>query len=509
MKMLLVIFCLSVIITPAVKAQNKQAAIDSYFDALIANGQFNGNVLVAEKGNIIYEHSIGLADAATGVSNKPSTAFAIASISKTITATAILQLAEKGKLTISEPVAHYLPGFPYSNITLQHLLSHSSGLPPYNAFFDSLRKGDPTRVFTNADLIKGLAANPKPLLYPPGEKGNYDNINFAVLALVIEKVSGMHYEEYIRENILKPSGMRNTFPVSISTQLLNTKPSYEFAFPHLQPHLYSDSLVKAADVPYITSYWKAYEFSGFGQYISTTNDLLKYARAWNNNLLLTAGMKRLAFTPVKLNNGQNNAANFGLGWQVYKDSSLGKVIYHNGNATGHSCILINNISKQQTIIVFDNIHGDNSRQTAFDILKILNDAPVAPPKKSLARLYGKLLSRHGATLAADSLYKLKADTLHYYLSEDEMNVMGYDFFGGVNHPNPYRFAELRKYDEAIATFKLNTVLFPLSWNTWDSYGEALLATGKKEEAIQAYKRSVELNPGNEGGKKVLEEIKKQ
>jgi tetratricopeptide (TPR) repeat protein len=324
---------------------------------------------------------------------------------------------------------------------------------------------------------------------------------------VIEKVSGISYSNYIAQKILRPSGMTHTYfkPLRLQyTQPVNPP----FAFPYLYPYKYSDSIVKAKEVPFIADYWSAYNFSGFGDYVSTVSDLLKYDKAYNDNRLLKKQIKDEAFQPVILNNGKNNPANFGLGWQIDKDSSLGKLVYHNGNATGLSCILLRNISKRQTVIVFDNIHNNNSQELAFNLLKILNGIKVPLPKKSIAAEYTMILLSEGAKAARERLMILKKDTVHYQLNENEMNDIGYDLMGGPNNPNPYRFQEKHKYAEAFEILKLNAELFPNSWNTHDSYGEILLLLGKKEEAIQEYKRSVELNPGNTGGKKVLEELLK-
>lgn len=128
------------------------------------------------------------------------------------------------------------------------------------------------------------------------------------------------------------------------------------------------------------------------------------------------------------------------------------------------------------------------------------------PKKSVAKVYAKALLKDGAKAARDTLNKLLADTAHYRLSEYEMNLLGYNLMGGDNNPNPFHFPEAKRFKEALETFKLNAELFPGSWNVYDSYGEALLAVGRKDEAIWMYKKSIELNPGNEGGKKLLEEI---
>lgn len=491
MKQKIILLFLLCIISLTLAGQDKQANPQKYFLTLEKNRQFNGSVLVAEKGVVLFKKEVGFAEFSTKTVNNLNTRFPIASLSKTITATAILQLAEAKKLTIIDVVTKYLPGFPYPKITLQHLLSHTSGLPPYNVYFDSTRKLYPDTVFTNDDFIRGVVTNPKPLLYEPGSKGNYDNINFIVLALVIEKVTGMHHTNYITDNILLPAGMTQTMHIPSTQQYTQT-----FNFPF------------ANEVPYVVNYWSSYNFSGFGNYVSTISDLLKYDEAYYNGSLLKQEVINQAFEPVKLNDGKNNPAHFGLGWQIAKDSSFGKVVYHNGNATGLSCILLRNISKRQTIIIFDNIHNNNSQDLAFKILKILNGIKVPLPKKSLAEEYARVLVKEGPTIARKKLFSLKADTLYYQLSEDEMNLIGYDFMGGSNNPNPYKFPEEHKYQEALETLKMNVELFPDSWNAYDSYGEILLKLGQKEAAIKMYKKSIELNPNNTGGQKILEQLLK-
>lgn len=496
---------LSIFLFQSVTAQQKAAAIlDDYFIALHANRQFSGNVLVAEEGKIIYERSFGYADFPAQKLNSTNILFPIASISKTLTATGILQQIEKGNLRLTDPVVKYFPDFPYPAITIRHLLSHTSGLPPYNAFFDSIKAKYPGRVFTNRDFMAGLAANKKPLIYQPGEKVNYDNINFIVLALILEKVSGKSLEDYIKKNILKPAGMHNTEFFSLSVQFDPTKEMENFAFPHLYPHLYSDLLVKSNTVPYIQNYWHAYNFSGFGDYISTVHDLLKYDKAFYSSQLLTEATLREAFIPVRLNNGSDNPDEFGLGWEIEKDTSLGKIVYHSGAATGLSCIILRNISLHQTVILFDNMHF-NAHEIATNALAILNGRKIQYPGKSIANIYGKVLVNQGPAAASDTLYRLKKDTINYELSEDEINSLGYDLMG---ENNTFHFPEAHRYKDAVEAFKINMELFPSSWNVYDSYGESLLKIGKKEEAIKMYQRSIELNPKNEGGKKMLADLLK-
>jgi CubicO group peptidase (beta-lactamase class C family) len=480
--------------------QSKQKRIEDYFNALVKNQQFSGNVLVIDNNKIVYEKSFGYADYTTKKINTPNITFPIASISKILTATAILQLKEKGLLKISDSVSKYLPGFPYTEVTIKHLLSHTSGLPPYNAFFDKKRKENPQKVFTNKDFLPGVISDKQPFIYQPGEKGNYDNINFLVLALIVERVSGIPYKNYIEKNILIPAGMNETILFPLPEQFSQDEIK-NYAFPHVYLHLYDTTPVKSNSIPYVREYWRSYGFIGFGDYVSTTRDLWKFDNALYNSVLLKQETLDEAFKPIKLNNGEDNPGLFGLGWEIEKDTTMGKLVYHSGAAMGLSSNILRNITKHQTVILFDNAHF-NAHENATKTMMLLNGKKVELPKKSIAKIYGSILLNRGATEAKETLLSLAKDTANYYLSEAEMNSLGYDFIG---NSNPYHLPEQHLYKQAIETLKITVELFPDSWNAYDSYAEVLLADGQKDEAIKMYKKSVELNAKNESAKKIIEQ----
>lgn len=491
------LYLLSITLT----SQAQQQQLDAFFKGLEKTRQFSGNVLVAENGKVIYRGSFGYADFKSRQPNRANTAFPIASITKTMTATAILQLAEQGKLTVNDAVFRYLPGFPYPDMKISQLLSHTSGLPPYNAFFEPALAQDPKRIFTNADFLPATIAVKPALIYVPGSSGNYDNVNYLVLALIIEKVSGQPYPDYIQKHILNPAGMTHTRFMPLSAQL-NTDTLHQYAFPHLFRGLFDASPIRANTIPFIRDYWRTFAVTGFGDYISTVDDLLRYDQALYDNRLLKTSTLQQSFEPARLNDGQLQPALFGLGWEISKDSTHGKVVYHSGAAVGLSAILLRNIDKHQTVILFDNCHY-NALETGNLAMQLLNKEPVTPPKYSIARLYGIALAKQGAVAAKALLQKLAKDTANYQLSEGELNQLGYDFLGTEN---TYHLPERVLYPQALETFKLNTELFPSSWNTFDSYGEALLKAGQPDKAAEMYQRSIQLNPENEGGKKALETI---
>jgi len=492
----LTLLCIFFIGTVCINAQNRQTKLKSYFSALERNQQFNGNVLIAENEKIIYQASFGFADFDTKRLNTPQSVFPIMSITKTFTATAILQLQEKGKLIVTDFVKKYLPEFPYSTITIRHLLSHTSGLPSCQPLFDSLRLTQPDRIFTNADILPRYAAIRPPLLYQPGENGNYDNVNFIFLAILIEKVSGISYHNYVQTNILDPSGMTYTIFPEINFSHYNQREKVNLSLPYYYPHIYSTEL-ENADNSILERFWHNYNFMGFGEILSTTGDLFKYDQALYNGRLLKQKTLDEAFKPVNLNNGNDNPVGNGLGWNIQKDSTYGKIVLHGGGGMGLSAVLLRNISKHQTVIIIENNHGQDAlfvNGMGRDAIKILNGQSVKPIGKSVAKEYGKTLVTMGTLQASNVLDKSIKDTINYNLSEEEFNSLGYDLLKN------------NKVAEAIETFKINTQLFPSSWNAFDSYGEALLKNGNKEEAIKMYKKSIELNPNNRGGRSVLEEL---
>lgn len=481
-------------------AQTNKIGLDYFFTTLSKNQQFNGNVLIAENGKVVYEKSFGYADFSSKKLNSNQTTFPIASITKTFTATAILQLFEKGKLNINDLVNKYLIDFPYPSITIRHLLSHTSGLQPYDNFFDSVRLLHPDTIFTNKDIVKRYATLKLPLFYQPGEACNYDNVNYIFLSLIVEKASGIPYQKYVRENIFKQAGMNKTFFPKIIFYHYTPKEKVSLSSTYWYPHLYSSSLEKTDTIQFVSKYWKSYNFQGFGEIVSTAEDLLKYDQAFYKERLLKFSTLEQVYTPVKLNNGEpnkgnNNGNSFGLGWIIENDSAFGKIVRGSGGAIGLRSTIVRNITKHQTIILIDNTQNETD-DISKDVLKIINGRTVKPYGKSAAKEFGKTIVTKGIKAAITTLEKLKADSTNYIVSENEFNNLGYDFMSN------------NKKNEALETFKTNAQLFPNSWNVYDSYGEALLKYGQKEEAIKMYKRSVELNPDNQNGKKILEAILK-
>lgn len=472
--------------------QTKIDSIDHYFSKLHQNQQFNGNVLIADHGKIIYQKSFGYADFATERLNTKESTFPIASITKTVTSTAVLQLKDKGKLNINDLITKYLPNFPYKTITIRNLLSQTSGLPIYDDLFFPLTVNHPDTVFNNKDIMQRLIKAKLPLVFQPNEDYSYNNLNYNILALIVEKISGLSFKAYLQKNIFNPAGMSNT-SLSKFFSRSDKKLSLGYGF----KHNYNGKMERPDTTAesHGTKGMYRFNFEGHGDLISNTADLLKYDKALYNGTLLKASTLTEAFTTAKLSNGKESPYGYGLGWISLKDPVVGDMVRHDGGLPGFRSELLRNITRHQTVILFDNA-SNNVIPLAYNAMKILNGVHVPAPKISGSKIYGVALAESSAMEASKVLAKLKEETNIYYLDENELNDLGYEFMGN------------NKAENALAIFKLNTELFPANWNVYDSYGEILLKEGKKEEAIKMYQKSVELNPANENGKNILKEIVK-
>ncbi len=495
----IILFAFVLLLKVDSNAQNSGERLDSLFTTLTQNHEFNGNVLIAEKGGVIYKHSFGFADAERKILNSSQTAFQLASVSKTFTAVAILQLKERGKLKIDDPFVNYFPQFRWPQITLRQLLSHTSGLPDYQIFEQPYQE-NPTRIYTINDLIKTFNDDKRGLLFKPGERYSYSNTGYGLLALLVEKLSGMKFQDYLTKHLFRPAGMYRTYILSPLLQVSDTNRAIRYDYVS-----YSPSQLRRTD-SVKSNYIDAFILGGIlgpTGVISTTDDLLKFDQYLYNGKLLKPQTLEEAFIPTILNSGEkaitgwaNTKSYYGLGWMILYDSSYGKIVWHSGGASGMVTVFLRNITRNQTVVVLDNVTHRGLHPQGVNAFYILNNGPLYKQKKSLASVYVTELYSKGADAAAVAFNEHRMDSVDYYLDEREFNRMGFDLLEDG-------FAS-----EALDVFRSNCFLFPFSFNVYDSYADALNRQGKKDNAIKMYQKSLELNPKNEGGKKALESLLK-
>jgi len=195
------ILLLFVLSTTTCVAQDIEAKVDEYVGTYLKIGNFSGSILIAKEGRILLSKGYGMANLEHDVPNAPQTIFRLGSVTKQFTSMAIMQLREKGRLDVDDPIAKYLPTYPNGEeITIHHLLTHTSGIPDFGEFPD-LQKTImiPSPVEKTIQRFKD-----KPLEFTPGEKFKYSNSGYILLGYIIEKVCGTSYEEFLKENVFQP-----------------------------------------------------------------------------------------------------------------------------------------------------------------------------------------------------------------------------------------------------------------------------------------------------------------
>jgi len=469
-------------------------SIDSMINTWQDHGLFNGGIIIVKKGQVVYQRSAGYANFETGTPNTDTTRFNLASVSKPFTAIAILQLVNKKKLKLTDALAQYLPDFPYPAITIEQLLSHTSGLPEADQF----EKPYFTEILSNRKIYAHLVQLKPPSLAAAGEKHFYNNLNFILLAILVEKITRTPFEDYMQRNVFSKAGMKDTYvrsTISPNTARYFQPTFYDTAFQHV------DSVTNRK----IYTDYPLGGTQGDNNVISTLRDMVLFDKALNNGKLLPPQMMELMYQTVKLANGKELSTGGGLktytlGWNVNKKDASGKfAAWHDGSLVGLTTIFFRNLTDSITYMMYENRSVPNFFRRYLAISDVMNGKKPSPVslQKSLVREYGVALVQHGAHDAACRFNELKADPAWYFY-EHEMNELGYHLLLKSDFKN--------RVELALEVFKLNTLLFPGSANAYDSYAEGLMNAGLNAQAIAMYKKSLALNPANAAAKRNLEKL---
>lgn len=306
--------------------------VGHFFDSIIS-GRFNGSVLVAKNGVIVYERYKGFKyPERKRDSLNLHTAFHLASVSKTFTAMATLKLWEDGKLDIHDPVTKYLPGFPSPVTTIEMLLSHRSGLRNYVHFMD--RSGwDKHKFLGNTDVLQYIIEHPMETQgVPPGRHFEYSNTNYALLALIIEKASGLTYSDYLSKTFFQPLQMQDTYVFHLSDTATAMQSYYQTG---------RRFRLEFLDLVY-----------GDKNVFSTVRDLYKWDQALRAGQLFSKSVMDSAYAPYSFE--KPGKRNYGLGWRMLLIPNGKKLIYHNGWWHGSRTVFIRMIDEDATIIALCN-----------------------------------------------------------------------------------------------------------------------------------------------------------
>ena len=368
--------------------------LDSFMNYSRLHYKFNGNILAARKGRLIYMKSFGFSNFETKEELKPSSVFQLASVSKQFTAMAIMILKEKGRLTFDDKVTQYFPHLPYKDMTIRHLLNHTSGLQNYMWLLEhywNLNEGYPY----NDDMVKLLTNYKLPQNFRSGTRFEYSNTNYALLAAIVEEVTMEYFSDFVREEIFEPLNMKNSF-------------------------VYSSAFEKKSNEKKVNGYknsWRTTKINdnvndgtvGDKGVYSTVEDLYKWDNSLNYATLVSKETINEAFSKGVLKNG--NRISYGFGFRL-KEYNHKKVVYHHGLWSGFRNTFEKYIEDSLTIILLSNTNLTSKNTIDSKITKILHK-PISDVYEFLSysieseNIYGSIKSLNKKRLKEINSYNSK------------------------------------------------------------------------------------------------------
>ena len=350
---------------PARLAPEKRAHLETAISRFMAANSIPGvSVAVVENGAVEWTAGFGTADLENFVPATPHTLYRLASISKSITATATLLLWQQGKLDLDAPVQKYCPAFPEKDapITTRELLGHLAGIRHYKSESQDDPEIGNTKHFPNSiqggvDFFKN-----DPLLAKPGAEFHYSTQGFTLVGCAIEGASGENYADYVRKNVLAPAGMTHTVVDD------------RFAIVPYRTRFYSkDKSGAITNADFLDS---SYKIPG-GGWLSSADDMAQFEVAMLNDQLVARATRDLMWTPLTPTDGKDNS--YALGWGTGKE--LGVLdVGHGGGQQGTSTFFMIVPERRAGVVVLINLDGGNASDLATELMKIVLAASSPPAK---------------------------------------------------------------------------------------------------------------------------------
>ena len=311
--------------------------IEDRFLEFIRKQNYNGSILVAKDGEIVFDSIVGYSNVRSRIKLNDSSAFQLASVSKPITAAVILSLIDEKRLKLSDTVTNILPNLPkeYGKITIKMLLCHQTGLTQYYYYCESFMSRRDVSYLSNDSLVEVIGIHKPGFCGKPGGKFDYCNTNYALLASVAEKLENKSFQEIVQERIIEPSGMSNSFLLDLKNKDLPKNLVYgNNARDYIVPFDFLDGVV------------------GDKGFFASARDLFLFDQYFFSGLMISKELLKEAFTPqFELD---KKSSSYGLGWRLRMDDKLGKIIFHTGWWRGNRHIYFKIPSKGYTVILLSN-----------------------------------------------------------------------------------------------------------------------------------------------------------
>ncbi|MEZ7504239.1 serine hydrolase domain-containing protein [Flavobacterium sp. Arc2] len=362
----------------AIEVQND--TLDSYFSKLYEAKMFNGAVAVKRKGKLIFKKGYGIANLEKQNPFLTTTSLEIASVSKQFTSAAILLLQQENKLKVTDFAYKYLgEDFPYKDVTISQLLSHTAGLPDYEPYFR--KNWDPSIIAYNKDILNYFKTKKPAISSVAGEKYHYSNIGYILLAEIVSGASGgVTLEKYLTKKIFEPMQMENTFFMGRDSiwDKENYAPGYMFSLAECK-NVIPESLPNNAYYRFLSGRL------GSGRLSSSIDDLIKWDQFLYDDSIFNAASKELAFSkhpPTK------DTSDYGYGWHIVDDSIKGKTVYHTGSWAGNLTYISRSLVTKDLVIILNNTHNSAyNKEIRAAVNGFVNGQPLTLPKVKASELF--------------------------------------------------------------------------------------------------------------------------
>ncbi len=456
-------------------AQDKKNRLSEIMTAYHDYNMFDGAVLVAENGKIIYQDAFGLANREWNIPNRTDTKFMIGSVSKPLTAMLVLIQVQKGLIHLDSTVGDYLPEFknkPAEKVTVRQLLNHTSGLPNYDIikdFFPRISRRNFTReeymrVFIDASLA-----------FTPGAHYAYSSWGYFTLGYIMERVTQKSYAQLMFDDIFNKLDMDHSGSYYHTQIVPNRATGYDYSFGGYTSSDFRDQS----------------NTMGTGDLYSTVEDLFKFHMALADNTLLNKELTAEMFTPgIEL-------AQYGYGWfnKQFKYTSTDSVAsnFHLGMTDGFISFIRRIPSTKSVVVILCNSSPTDFFGITTNLYKVLYDKPVTL-KQPVHKKMETYIEQMGAEKALAEYKKMKADSAHYYIDWISMNFIA------------QQLLTLKRYEDAKVISENNVHEFPNKDLILVTMANIYLALNKKEAAIEFYKKALQITPMYEEAKNRLKEL---
>ncbi len=456
-------------------AQNKKARLAEIMKTYHQYNMFDGAVLVAENGKIVYKGAFGLANREWNIPNRTDTKFMIGSVSKPLTAVLVLIQVQKGLLALDNRLDSYLPEFknkPAGGVTIRQLLSHTSGMPNYDIipdFFPRISR----QYFTREDYVKVYID--APLAFTPGTQYAYSSWGYFTLGYIMERVTHKSYDQLMKEDIFSKIEMNNSGSYYHTQVVPGRATGYDYSFGG-----------------YTTSDFRDQSNTmGTGDIYSTVEDLFKFHLALSNHSLLNKELTNEMFTPgIK-------PADYGFGWfnKQFKYTVTDSVAsnFHLGMTEGFISFFRRIPSANSMVVILCNSSPTDFFGITSNLYKVLYNQPVQLKEPAHKRME-VYLEQLGVEKAIEEFKRIKADTAHFYIDWISMNFLA------------QQLLTLKRFNDALVIAENNVQEFSDKDLVLVTMGNIYLALNRKQEAILYYKKALAITPGYEEVKNRLKEL---